>query len=446
MALSITYDQWMKSTHSLIKPRSASLKRIDQAIQFRDQGETKRALIAWIDEQNSKRQDWQRSVRNEKGMVKKLYDELGILGAAPAFASIGAEDADKAAKAEIRREHQLAAAKMFTGREIKFKDSYWGISRQKCKEQATKIERAKNATKNVGKTAFGVGKNIVAPTAVTGGGIAWSLKTVIQEIMGDLPAATHNEIIQQVFGASVENFVFEVAPLIGMISSGAMATKDWVGVARNIHAATQMEARTVDVRAGDPAAALQAIVAVIDREIKRQAADAAIHTTAFSAKAVAAAADFGTATTAAIGVVESVAILLNTLVDLVTDAKQMVAGNKLIQEQKIDLDLFNTCPILGCYYIVIQDHSTIMNFEISNMGRENWRQEAERLRYAMQPVLAKAAKLIANARIGIVGMENAKGVYQSSLLQKVKLLYKSKGYGQSPAEPDILEMYIQGRI
>ncbi|MEO5857798.1 MAG: hypothetical protein ABIR33_02500 [Pyrinomonadaceae bacterium] len=445
MPLSITHDQWIKSTHSLIKPRSASLKRIDQAIQFRDQGETKRALIAWIDEQNSKRQDWQRSVRNEKGMVKKLYDELGILGAAPAFQNMGSEIADKAAKSEMRREQQAAAAKMFTGKEIRFKDSFWGISRTKCREQTAKIDRAKNAAKNIGKSVLGVGAN-VGSAANTARGIASSLQTVIQEIMGELPAATHNEIIQQVFGNTVENFIFEVTPLIGMISSGGKATMDWVGVARNIHAATQMEARTFDVRSGDASAALQALTAVIDRQIKKQVADGAIHTTAFTAKAAAAAADFGTATTAAIGVVESVAILLNTLVDLVTDAKQMVAGNKLILEQKLDLDLFNTCPILGCYYIVVQDHSTIMNFEVANMGRENWKQEAERLKYAIQPVLAKAADLISKSRIEIKGMDQAKGVYQSSLLQKVQLFYKSKGYGQAPAQPDILEMYIQGRI
>jgi hypothetical protein len=415
----------MKSTHSLIKPRSASLKRIDQAIQFRDQGEAKRALIAWIDEQNNKRRDWQRSVRNEKGMVKRLYDELGVLGAAPAFQNAAAGMADESAKAELRRQQQLATAKMFAGKEIKFKDSFWGISRTKCREQTSKIGRARNAVGNIGMTAYGLGSN-VGGAANTARGIASNLQTVIQEIMGELPAATHNEIIEQVFGSTVENFIFEVTPLIGMISSGAKATMDWVGVARNIYSATEMEARVFDVRAGDASAALQSMVAVIDRQIKKQTADGAIHTTAFSAKAAAAAADFGTATTAAIGAVESVAILLNTLVDLVTDAKQMIAGNKLILEQKLDLDLFNTCPILGCYYIVVQDHSTIMNFDIANMGRDNWQQEAERLKYAIQPVLTKAADLISKSRIGIKGMDNAKGVYQSSILQKIELYYKSQ--------------------
>ena len=197
---------------------------------------------------------------------------------------------------------------MFTGKEIKFKDAFWGITRNRCRDEATKIERAKNATKNVAQSTFGVGVN-VGLAANTARGIGMNLKTVIQEIMGELPAATHNEIIQQVFGNTVENFVFQVTPMIGMISSGGQATWDWIGVARNIHAATEMEARVFDVRAGDPTAALQSMIAVIDRQIKKQAADGAIRTTAFSAKAAAAAADFGTATTAAIGVVESVAAL-----------------------------------------------------------------------------------------------------------------------------------------
>jgi len=442
----MTHDQWMKETHSMIKPRSESLKRIDSAIQMRDEGETKRALIKWIDEQNSKRQDWQRSVRNGKGAVKKLYDQLGVFGAAPAFRNFGDEIADKAAKLEIRRAQQLAASKMFTGSEIKFKDSFWGITRNRCKDEATKLQRAKNTAKNVGQSALGVGMN-VGSAANTARGIASNLQTVIQSIMGELPAATHNEIIQQVFGNTVENFIFEVTPLLGMVSSGAQATMDWVGVARNIHSATVMESRAVDVRGGDPSAALQAMTAVIDRQIKKQAADGAIRTTAFAAKAASAAADFGTATTAAVGAVESVALLLNTLVDIVVDAKQMVAGNKLILEQKIDLDLFNTCPILGCYYIAVQDHSTIMNFEIASMGRENWRQEAERLRYAIKPVLSKASDLISKSRIGIKGMDNAKGVYQSSLLNKVKLFYKSKGYGQADyAKFDIFESVTKGEL
>jgi hypothetical protein len=65
------------------------------------------------------------------------------------------------------------------------------------------------------------------------------------------------------------------------------------------------------------------------------------------------------------------------------------------------------------------------------MGRANWQQEAERLKYAIKPVIEKGTELIAKSRIKMDGMEMAKGVYQSTLMQKLELFYKSKGYGQS---------------
>ncbi len=244
--------------------------------------------------------------------------------------------------------------------------------------------------------------------------------------MGEaLPAATHNAIVEHVFGATVEQFVFNVTPVFGLISSGGHAIKDWVGIASNLLSYAKMEEQYGNVRPGDAAAALQAIVSIIDKQIKKQTADAAIRTTAFTAKGISVLADGGTATMAALGALESIAILLNMLVDLVIDARQMIAGNKLITEGKIDIELFNTCPLLGCYYVAIQDHSTIMNFDIANMGRDNWQQEAERLRYALDPVIRKATELIDASRIEIPGMEFAKGVYQSTFLQKIKLAYNS---------------------
>ena len=420
----IAYDKWMKDTHSLVKPRSESLKKIDEALKKRDEAAAKRALVNWIDEQNKKKQNWHKSVRNEKGAVLQLYKDLKILGNGPTFGNIGAEMDDQLAKAHMKREMRLAAAKMFAGKEMRFKPTFWGIYKSKCADNASKAKRAAAAIKTGAHSTAGVGRN-VADVGSSVGFLAKDLTTVVQAIMGDLPAATHNAIIEQVFGSTVEQFVFSVMPLFGVVSSGAQAVKDWIGVAMNVHEATKMEAAYGDVRPGDAAASLQAIVAIIDRQIKKQAVDGAIRTTAFSAKGIGVLADGGTATTAAIGAIESIALLLNALVDLVIDARQMVAANKLIQEDKIDIELFNVCPILGCYYIAIQDHSTIMNFEVANMGRENWQQEALRLRYAIDPVLKKARELVNAARIEIPGMENAKGVYESTFLQKLKLAVKS---------------------
>ena len=55
MPLIMTYDQWIKDTHSLIKPRSQSLKELDNAIKARNEFAAKNALKNWINEQNSKK-------------------------------------------------------------------------------------------------------------------------------------------------------------------------------------------------------------------------------------------------------------------------------------------------------------------------------------------------------------------------------------------------------
>lgn len=449
MPLLMTYQRWMDRTHSLVKSRSDSLKLIDEAIKRRDEAGAKKALIHWIDEQNKKRQDWHRSVRNGDGAVEELYKQLNVLGAVVPYKNITVEMDDKLAKAHIRREQRLAAAKMFDARTLRFKDSFWGISRQKCAQGRSKIF---NTTKNVGKSTFGVGKN-VASAASTAHSIASDLETTIKTIMGTLAPETQSALIEHVFGETIASFVASVAPFIGVISSGGKAVRDWVGVAQGVHKATQMESRFGDVRMGDPAAALAAIVAIIDRQIKKQTADAAIHTTAFSAKAIAAAADGGTATNAVLAAVETIAILLNMLVDLVIDAQQLETGNKLIAAKQFDLTMFSECPLLGCYYVAVQDQSTIMDFDFENMGKANWQQEAMRLKYAIQPVIKQAGVLIDKSRVEIKGMAEAKGVYQRSLWNVINLKYKSKGYGQGTNMPgiagpdvDIIDAVARGDI
>lgn len=449
MPLLMTYEQWMKRTYSMVKSRSDSLKVIDEAIKRRDEAGAKRALINWIDEQNKKRQDWHRSVRNENHAVEELYKQLGILGTAVPYKNITEEMDDKLAKAHIRREQRLAAAKMFDGRTLRFKDSFWGISRRKCAEGRSKIL---NSAKNVGKSTVGVGGNI-ASVGSSAYSIASDLKTTIQTIMGTLAPETQSALVEHVFGEGIAQFAANVVPLVGLISSGGKAIKDWVGVAQNVYRATEMESRFGDVRMGDASAALEAIVAIIDRQIKKQTADAAIHTTAFTAKGISALADGGTATTAVLGVVETIAVLLNTLADLVIDARQIDAGNTLIAAKQFDLTLFSKCPILGCYYVAVQDHSTIMDFDFANMGKANWQQEAQRLKYAITPVIKQAGVLIDKSRVEIKGMEDAKGVYQRSLWNVINLKYKSKGYGQSTNMPgiagpniDIIDAVAKGDI
>lgn len=54
MPLTMTHKEWMDLTHSMTKPRSAALKKIDAAVQTRNQIATLKALAEWISEKRVK--------------------------------------------------------------------------------------------------------------------------------------------------------------------------------------------------------------------------------------------------------------------------------------------------------------------------------------------------------------------------------------------------------
>jgi len=434
MPITMNYQQWMKRTYSRMHPRSNTLKALDEAIRIRHEPAAKKAMEIWIGEHNRKNKDWHRSVRNSDGAVEALYKELRIMGSNVAYKNITEEMDDKLAKAHIRREQRLAKEKLFTGKELQFKSSFWGVTQRKSK---AKVDTLKAASK----TVAGLGSKAKAAY-----GIAKDIETIIQAITSSLEPAEASKLITMVFGQSAANFALEAAPIIGVASSGAKMVKDWVGVAIIVKDRNNIESRRVDIRMGDPSAALDSIIQILDRDLKKQVADGAIHTAAFTAKGIGVIADGGVATGTVVGAIESIASLLNTLVDVAIDVRQKTAGNKLLVAKNFDVSMFSTCPILGCYYIVIQDDSTIMDFDIENMGKSNWQMEARRLKIAIRPVVTKATKLIAKSRLEIPGMESAKGVYQSSLTNKLKMFYKSKGYGQSTKQPDIVEAVMKGDV
>jgi hypothetical protein len=80
----------------------------------------------------------------------------------------------------------------------------------------------------------------------------------------------------------------------------------------------------------------------------------------------------------------------------------------------LNFDLFSVCPILGCYFLVIQDHSTIINFAVGEYGTANWMFDVEKLVEKIQPALEKARTYIRVSRLEIPGMAHAKGVVEQN--------------------------------
>lgn len=79
MPLSITREAWLQETRGAWnQPRSAALKRLDDAIGSGNPFAAKESLDAWIAKQIREGRDWRQSVRNQTGAVERLHREVGL--------------------------------------------------------------------------------------------------------------------------------------------------------------------------------------------------------------------------------------------------------------------------------------------------------------------------------------------------------------------------------
>ena len=429
-----SYEQWMKDTHSLSSPRSEFLKKLDESIKTGNRDSIKTALDRWRFEQSKQGKDWRKSVRNSKGAVTKLYRAVNDL------------DKRKLSKEEleamqyISRAQALALQKQFVGRELKFKSSTLvGMARgagskwQQFKTGASAVKSGGSSAQTAYKGVSGAmqGADLLqqgGKAAVTGAAKATmsdnfgTIRQKVTEFCRELcPGIDPNHVFSALNLGSIENFATDLAPFVGVISSGGKAIAGWIGVAKKLYDAIKLEDSRYAFAPGDPEAAFSAVILLLDREIASASARAGVKTAAFTGKALGAFADGGAITGPAIGLMELLADIFQTIVEYVRDYKECNAANELLRVGALNLDLFSVSPILGCYFLVIQDHSTIINFAVGDYGTDNWTFDAEKLVAKIGPALEKSRHYIRVSRLEIPGMEHAKGVVEQNYSVKTGL-------------------------
>lgn len=435
MATIPSHATWMADTYSLTSPRSDLLKKVDEAVKAYekspgDAGKTaiKTALDRWRFDQSRQGKDWTKSVRNQKnGAVSNLHRAVSDIDKR----KLTQEERD--ALDYIALQQRLALQKQLMGKEVRFK-------RTTVIGMANSASTAWDRFKTGSSTLVVDGGGLAATGALAGrrlaatgsnlatfqrGGVsalhesqrndAAGLKPKIIEFIRSLcPGLNPQAVFDALHLGNVEQFAVNLAPFIGTISSGGKAIVGWIGVAAKIYEASSLEDRRFAFRAGDPEAAFDAVIALLDREIKAASIKAGVHTTAFTGKALGMFADGGAITGPVIGALETLAQIFQTIVDYVRDYREVKRANKLIRLGAFNLEMFKVCPVLGCYFLVIQDHSTIINFAVSDYGTPNWMMDVERLVKQIQVVLEKSRHYIKVSRFEMPGMEHAKGIQEAN--------------------------------
>lgn len=402
------YDQWMKDTAALARPRSTELKAVDAALKTYEHavehspgsvlGEKRalqRALEGWKAAQKAKGQDWRSSVRNKLKAVERLHAELGqiITGAGGLNSQGEVMDTEEARARRIVAEAiRQNTGKMFRGRKLTVKNS---------KALAT-LNDVRSAMSSF-KTACG--KVQSAASGATSPGLAQQVQSMLVSLFGDATAAQ----VQEALGPLFAEFLTNVTPFVGAIKSGAKAVLNWAQAAKSLYMKSKIQDGVGSFAPGDPVAAFEAIVRIQQREINSYAASASVYTVCATAKAAFTAADFGAVSGAVLGAAETLAVLVQKIYLFARDWTEMSEANELLEAGMCDLGLFKTCPLLGCYLIANSDTSAIINMAVGDYGRAGWMFEVEAMVAKARPAFDKARSVIRESRYEIAAMSGMKG-------------------------------------
>jgi hypothetical protein len=424
-----TYDVWIKQTAAIGRPRSTFLLALDEAIKSRDEKAIKVALDRWIFDQKGQGKNWRDSVRNKTGAVANLYRAVNTLPRTPT-------KEDRAAMEFIAAEQAKALIKTFTNTRLVFKsDTLLAAvagNRARLRDitaNATRMEKLQTAGKTAStlKGHVQTGSDLIG--GVTGGnGPVAAIKAKIVEAIRDIcpsgvPDMDPDSVMKRIGLPGLEDFLKTAVPIIGAIRSGLKMAQAWADVAKSAsdrYAASQ--ARYV-IAKGDPAAALKAIADLLNRELASNTAAAASATVTFGMQVAGMVGDMGAATGPAVAAVQAIAEIIQSIYEFVRDWKELNRANELLRLGAFNLQLFETCPLLGCYFLATQDHSTIIAFAITDYGTADWMTDVEAMVKLLGPVLDAARRLVKAAKFELMGVE----VNDRTMAEKLHSLQQNKG-------------------
>jgi hypothetical protein len=422
-----TYEQWMKATHSLTSPRSEHLKALDEAIKGGEanKAQIKDKLDRWIFDQARQGKKWVKSVRNQSGAVSKLHRLFYDVMRNPTPEQIEAIK-------YISRMQALALQKQFMSTKVQFKSSTLIGMKQGASSKLDKVKNFKSVVDG-GRAIYGGIKEIKSVGQPAGGDSAITKK--IKELVIELCPGLNPDTIMANLGLT-------------HFKSGAKAVSAWIDVAKTGWQRYGVTSAIPAVRAGDPAAGLKAVHALLVQTHKEEVARASTATVAFGGKLAAALADGGGVTGPVIGLLETLAEIFQTIVEYVRDYKEMQKINELLRVGAFNMDLFTASPLLGCYFVLVQDHSTIINYALADFGQENWMVDIERLRGEIDPLLTAARRLVHASKLELMGVKDdgemfsikgSKGIVEEGYSVKT-------GLSKLLATPDHIKSRIENRI
>lgn len=335
-------------------------------------------------------------------------------GLARSNVSLGQHRAEQDALELIRLTREKNLKFMFGGAKVTFKVASAASAAKTVALRGKAIAKgASTLASGTGQASAHVGAQFTSAAGAVGAG-----PPVIKDFLKDvLNVQSLSEVRDIIPANEMSNLVADFTPFLGTVTSGAKMLTSWGKTAQMAYKQYQTKKRVHDLLVGDPRAAGEALRRMLQEEMAKYAADGAIHTTKFAVSAASMPADGGTTANLVLAAVS----LVKTLFEIGWDVHVMRLGNEhLSKPNALSLDVFDDCPLLGCYLLVNSNTSDIVNLILEEMGQPGWMDDVEQMvKGSIAPMVGDANSMIAKSRLEVVGVRGNNFIDGRSGAQKI---------------------------
>jgi len=412
----MSHARWMKYTYGGVTSiRSSQLKAIDAALNGYHGAPTpanldklRTAIVGWMQKEGP---NWKSSVRNRYHAVDDLHKQsMGI--------PVPARAADEiVAFSHVRAESRVIVDELFRGATMDWRP---GILPKLADNKFGLSLNAGDAAKNA------------AALKSSSAGVAAKATEMAQKAFKTLvPLTVAGEVglaLAKVMPDFMKEFVASMVPFAGVAANGGVAVYNGCHAIYREYLVrdTQMH-KARSLSADEPAAAIQALIRMLERERNYYTYSASVSTAAFVGQLTGVLVDGGTATTAAVGLASNVAKLANIIRVIVEDVKEKNAANQKMRSMQVTGEIFDICPLVGAYLILCVPTSVMLNTVFDRVSEHGWRGDVERtVQKHLIPLQSQARRVVQGHRFVIPALTNYPGMFVRNE-EKLEEMEKRKG-------------------
>ncbi len=431
------YETWTTLTELKLRIRSKYLRAVDKALKQYHQAPGQQNLaklqIALEHWKESKGYDligatpkWRLDARNGKKAIETLDMQVFGVPAGSArgvledlaelpFYGIEAWAGDHKARKAMKKAREQALAEMFAGKKVVVKKGMMGYALYKIRDH---MKDAKSEIAAAPKQAAKAGAEAAATPLMDE--VQKQAMNLLKDAAAQFPEVAQ-EIVKDVLDAVptfVTDLALSMAPYLSLAKSGGQAIYNAGQAARSEYQWLKVDDRIDGFDQGDPFAAVEAVKRLIERKRNQYARVAGIYAADTGARAVGtvldAAAHGAPAGHLLIGIPAAIAktcALLTLYIFIVgRDYWEKYKVNNVLTDPtaKLSKVIFDTCPLLGCYYAAGATTSDILNFAVDDIGAPGWNLDVEVMKKRIEPIIGYARDAISDSRLEVEGLERSK--------------------------------------